>query len=120
MAKATSGGTYGINVYVFTIHPLIVVVLPAVKVHFEQTTHDTGNGADTDQPWVHLIGGFDLHANLGTKMLYSKVRIAFSQALYALRWFLGLYSMHASTMSQTIPDIHGYSQIFPVSEGMLF
>ena len=24
--------------------------------------------------------------------------------------------LHASTMLQTIPDIHGYSQIFPVSE----
>ena len=28
--------------------------------------------------------------------------------------------LHASTMSQTIPDIHGYSQIFAVSEGMSF
>ena len=28
--------------------------------------------------------------------------------------------LHASTMSQTIPDIHGSSQIFPVSEGMSF
>ena len=28
--------------------------------------------------------------------------------------------LHASTMSQMIPDIHGYSQIFPVSEGMSF
>ena len=28
--------------------------------------------------------------------------------------------LHASTMSQTIQDIHGSSQIFPVSEGMSF
>ena len=28
--------------------------------------------------------------------------------------------LHASRMSQTIPDIRGYSQIFPVSEGILF
>ena len=28
--------------------------------------------------------------------------------------------LHASTMSQTIPDIHGSSQIFPVSERMSF
>ena len=28
--------------------------------------------------------------------------------------------LHASTMSQTIPDIHSSSQIFPVSEGMSF
>lgn len=58
--------TYWINVYVFAIHPLIVVIFPTVKVHFEQTTHDARNGADTDQPWVHLIGGFDLHSNLET------------------------------------------------------
>ena len=40
--------------------------------------------------------------------------------------FLGIFSVffrtlfHALTMSQTIPDIHGSSQIFPVSEGMSF
>ena len=40
--------------------------------------------------------------------------------------FLGTFSvvfrtlLHGSTMSQTIPDIHGSSQIFPVSEGMSF
>ena len=28
--------------------------------------------------------------------------------------------IHSSTMSQTIPDIQGYSQIFPLSEGMSF
>ena len=28
--------------------------------------------------------------------------------------------LHTLTMSQTIPDINGYSQIFPVSEGMSF
>ena len=28
--------------------------------------------------------------------------------------------LHTSTMSQMIPDIHGYSRVFPVSEGMSF
>ena len=35
------------------------------------------------------------------------------------RWFFSTL-LHASTMSQTIPDIHGSSQIFPVLEGMSF
>ena len=40
--------------------------------------------------------------------------------------FLDMFSvvfrtlLHASTMSQGVPDIHGSSQIFPVSEGMSF
>ena len=48
-----------------------------------------------------------------------KKEICFSQALF-LDDFTVVFRtlLQASTMSQTIPDIHGYSQIFPVSEGM--
>ena len=43
------------------------------------------------------------------------------QALFLDAFLVGLRTLlHASTMSQRIPDIHGYSQIFPVSEGMPF
>ena len=44
-----------------------------------------------------------------------------SQALFLSTFSVVFRTLlHASTMSQTIPDIHGYSQIFPVSEGMSF
>ena len=44
-----------------------------------------------------------------------------AQALF-LDAILAVYgtTLHASTVSQTIPDIHGSSQIFPASEGMSF
>ena len=49
-----------------------------------------------------------------------------SGLIYIQALFLSTFSvafrtlLHASTMSQTIPDIHSSSQIFPVSEGMSF
>ena len=51
-----------------------------------------------------------------------KIRLEVDQAGPLFSDTLLVFSalLHASTMSQTIPDIHGYSQIFPVSEGMSF
>ena len=44
-----------------------------------------------------------------------------SQALFLdTLWVVFRIMLHASTMSQTIADIHGSSQIFPMSEGMSF
>ena len=86
--------------------PSVSDSLHQLGVGVEQEVISVNAPVDPLPPWVV---GFQL------------LPTAFGQAL-----FLGTFSvvfralLHASTMSQMIPDIHSYLQIFPVSEGMSF
>ena len=55
------------------------------------------------------------------RTVQGRLHVSINQALFLSTFSVVFRTLlHASTMSQTIPDIHGYSQIFPVSEGMSF
>ena len=53
-----------VDVHAVTVHPLVVVIFPAVEVNLEEPADHPGDGAHADQTWVHLVRGFDFHADL--------------------------------------------------------
>ena len=53
-----------VHVYTLTVHPLVVVLLPPIKMDLQQSPNHLGDGADADQPGVHQIGALQLHSYL--------------------------------------------------------
>lgn len=43
------------------VHPLVVLVLPAVKVDPQEAVHDPGHRGDADEPRLHEVHGLQLH-----------------------------------------------------------
>ena len=53
-----------VDVHILAIHPLIVVFLPAVEMNLEESADNPRDGADADQPGIHLVRRLHLHPNL--------------------------------------------------------
>lgn len=49
-----------------TVHPLVILVLPAVEVDPQQPVDDAGHRGDTDEPRLHEIHGLQLHPGTET------------------------------------------------------
>lgn len=44
--------------------PVVVSIIPVVKVHKEAAVHHVGHTGHTDEGWVHAINSLQLHAHL--------------------------------------------------------
>ena len=81
---------------------------------------------DTWHWWNSLRGTANTEKKLHVALVVSKEppepHVLDRQAVFLDAFFSVVFRtlLHASTMSQTIPVIHSYSQIFPVAEGMSF
>ena len=53
---------HGVEVRGLAVHPLVVLVLPAVKVDAQQAVDDPRHRADAHQPRLHQVHRLQLHA----------------------------------------------------------
>lgn len=53
-----------VDVRGFTVHPLIILVVPAIEVDAEEPMHHSLHGGHTDEPGLHQVHSLQLHAHL--------------------------------------------------------
>lgn len=53
---------YGVDVRRLAVHPLVILVLPPVKVDAQQAAHDARHRGHADESRLHEVHRLDLHA----------------------------------------------------------
>ena len=53
-----------INVWRLAVHPLVILVVPAIKMDAKETVDYTLHGGHADEPGLHQVHCFHLHACL--------------------------------------------------------
>lgn len=56
--------SHRIQVWGLTIHPLVILILPAVEVDPQQAVDDARHRGHAHQPGLHQIHSLQLHANV--------------------------------------------------------
>lgn len=55
---------HGVDVRGLTVHPLVVLAVPAVEVDAEEPVHHPLHRGHADEPGLHQVHGLQLHAHL--------------------------------------------------------
>lgn len=53
-----------VDVRGLTVHPLVILAVPAIKVDAEEPMHHPLHGGHADEPGLHQVHGLQLHAHL--------------------------------------------------------